>query len=88
MSPHELIFGCPMPQAFNWERRTDLTGLPAKEKISRQEAQLHTETIRGYISAARETARKMQAQTRNQANKHRRDPDFDVGDRVFIVKKV
>ena len=61
MSPHELIFGCPMPQAFDWERRTDLTGLPAKEKISRQEAQLRAETIRGYIGAVRETARKMQA---------------------------
>jgi len=77
-----------MPQAFNWERQTNLTGLPVKEKISRQEAQLHAETIRGYISTARETAQKTQAQTRNQANKHQQDPDFNVRDQVFIVKKV
>lgn len=88
LSPHEILHGFPMPMQFDWENRTtDFKGLPAKERLNRQEAQVVAQTIRGYVDTARATIAEAQQRQKAAADAHRREPDFDVGDKVFILKR-
>lgn len=87
LSPHEITRGFPMPLQFDWESRTDLTKLPAKERYTRAEAQQTAETVRNYIDVARSIMKNAQDASKAKADQHRRAPDFDVGDSVFILKK-
>jgi hypothetical protein len=43
--------------------------------------------IQGYVDYARQMITKAQERQAAQANRHRREPDFDVGDHVVIVKQ-
>ena len=62
--------------------------LSARERLNREEAQKIADTIHGYVEEARANLTKAQERMAKQANKHRRVPDFDVGDKVYIWKKV
>lgn len=89
LSPHEVEMGFPMPLHFDWEQRTqELRKLPPKERVDREDTQRTAQTIQAYVEYARHTMSASQDKMSAQANLHRREPDFDVGDRVFIVKKV
>ena len=90
LQPHEVTMGFPMPQAFDWNKRTkpkDLAELPKTERVNREEAQEIARRIQGYVDYARENLSKAHARQTEQANRHRRKPDFGVGDRVFIIKR-
>jgi hypothetical protein len=88
ISPHEVLRGFKMTYQFDWSRRSDLEkDMPRKEKVDRAEAQQIAETIQGYMDFARRQISAAQEKQALQANKHRREPDFDVDDRVFIIKK-
>jgi hypothetical protein len=67
---------------------SDLEGLPIKERLSRQEAQEMATTLKSYHDEATRNILKAQDRMIQQANKHRREPDFGVGDKVIIEKKV
>ncbi|KAK4171269.1 hypothetical protein QBC36DRAFT_199706, partial [Triangularia setosa] len=58
-----------------------------REKLNRQEAQQRVKRIEAYWKHARECIEKAQEKQAKQANRHRRKPDFDVGDRVIIMKQ-
>ena len=89
LSPHELEMGFPMPLQFDWQKRTvDFTDSTPGGKIARLDAQQLVKTIHDYHELAKGNILRAQERMTNQANKHRRKPDFGVGDRVFIVKKV
>lgn len=90
LSPHEVTSGHPMPMPFDWQSRTNLAdaNLTMKERLTREEAQKAASTIQSYVEVARKVIAKAQERQARQANKHRREPDFGVGDHVFIVKKV
>lgn len=92
LSPHEVTAGYPMPMPFDWQSRTNLKDadnpLTTKERLTREEAQKAARTIQTYVEVARKVIAKAQERQARQANKHRREPDFGVGDRVFIIKKV
>jgi len=86
--PHEVTMGFPMPVHFDWNRRTDLTqNLTPRERLSREEAQRTFLKLKQFWDSARETILKSQEKQALQANRHRREPDFGPGDRVFVVKK-
>jgi len=90
VQPHEVTMGFPMPQTFDWTQRTtgeELADLPLAERVNREQAQEVAERIQGYVEFARETLFKAQARQAEQANRQRREPDFGVGDRVFIIKR-
>lgn len=87
LTPFEVSHGHPMPLPFDWENRThDFKTLSAREKLSRKEAQDMAITLKQYHDAAREALKRTQHKMATQANKHRREPDFGVGDKVFIKK--
>ena len=88
LQPHEVLFGYPMPMHVDWEARTtDWSQVTPKDKLSREEAQEHVKILQNYVAAARQAIEKAQQAMIKQANKKRRPPDFDIGDRVFVVKK-
>ena len=89
LQPHEVMFGFPMPLPFDWERRTDLTQLQkgSGELLNREAAQEIATRIKGYADYARATILKAQERQAEQANRHRRKPNFDVGSRVLIIKQ-
>jgi len=88
LQPHEVLFGFPMPMPFDWESRTkDFADCTSSEELNRQRAQEAAQRIQGYVDYAREMIAKAQKKQAEQANRHRRVPDFDVGDRVVVIKQ-
>ena len=90
LSPHEVLFACEMPSTLDWSRRTDLedVDIPKREKEIREGAQKMAQQLMSFRERARSSMEKAQGRMIKQANKHRREPDFGVGDKVFIRKKV
>jgi hypothetical protein len=76
-----------MTLPFDWKVKTQLEGLPPKEKLNRQDAQQLAETLQRYLETARATMGTAQERMVAQANKHRRQPDFGIGDHVYIIKR-
>ena len=73
---------------FDWESRTrELDDCAPKERLNREIAQEIAGWIQGYVDYARQMITKAQEKQAAQANRHRREPDFDVGDHVVIVKQ-
>jgi transposase InsO family protein len=88
LQPHEVLFGFPMPMPFDWESRTqELDDRGPRERMNREAAQEAARRIQGYVDYARQMITKAQEQQAGQANRHRREPDFDVDDHVVIVKQ-
>lgn len=88
MTPFEVSHGFPMPLAFHWENRTTaMRDMTTRERLSRIDAQTTAQTMKDYVDTARESLKRTQERMANQANKGRREPDFGVGDKVFILKK-
>lgn len=86
LTPFEVTHGFPMPLHFNWENRTT-DFATARERLNREDAQDLMKTFKGYFDAARRGNERAQDRMATQVNKHRREPDFDVGDYVYIIKK-
>lgn len=87
LQPHEVMFGFPMPLPFDWEARSGLKGMPRDERLSREDAQQSARKIQGFVDFARANILKAQEKQAEQANRHRRAPDFDVDDYVVILKR-
>lgn len=64
-----------------------MTDYPPVERLNCDDGQKMVKTIKGYIDYARESLAAAQEKQREQANRHRREPDFDVGSCVRIIKK-
>jgi transposase InsO family protein len=86
LQPHEVLTGFEMPAHYDWSRRTQEFA-SARERLSREEAQAFAQRIHDSVEHARRCVKGAQERMIQQANKHRKEPDFGVGDRVFIVKK-
>lgn len=88
LQPHEVLLGYPMPTHFDWEARTkDWKEFAVRDRRSREDAQRHVETLQRYVEAGRAAIAQAQERMVEQANRKRRKPDFDVGDKVFVIKK-
>ena len=88
LQPHEILFGCPMSMPFDWEARAQELGDPEPNTPpTRLAAREVAQRIQKYVEHARRMITKAQDRQAAQANRHRREPDFDVGDRVVIIKR-
>ena len=58
-----------------------------REKLSHEEAQQYVRRLESAWKVARENIMKAQQSMEKQANKHRRELDFDVKDSVWVSTK-
>ena len=84
-APIELEMGYLPRTSFDWDRLTDPQTV--REKLSQEEAQQYVKRLEQAWKVARENIQKAQKAMEKQANKHRREPDFDVGDSVWVTTK-
>jgi hypothetical protein len=84
-APIELEMGYLPYTSFNWNRPKE--PLSVREKLSQEEAQQYVKRLERAWEAAHENIRKAQDTMETQANRHRREPDFDVGDLVWVSTK-
>jgi predicted aspartyl protease len=95
LSPYEVEFGHQPRYHWDWQQRSKITGLPAYEKRSRQQAQAFAkqryEAVKKATelstSIARQGIERAQKQQATQANKKRREPNFGKGDMVYLTPK-
>ena len=86
MSPFQLEFGYSPRLHFDWKERT--TESPTvRESLAREEAQVFASRAHKAVVWAKENIQKAQDKQAKQANKHRREPDFTVGDMVYVTRK-
>src|ERR1700738_378118 len=85
-APIQLEMGYTPRTSFDWEPVTD--GLQsARNTLSRDEARKYTERLQDAWERAWKNLERSQQAMAKQANKHRRELDFDVGDYVWVTKK-
>ena len=82
-APIQLEMGYLPRTSFDWDRPTDRE-LTVREKQSQEEARQHVRQLEEAWNVARENLEKSQDGMVRQANKHRREPDFDAGDLVWV----
>lgn len=58
-----------------------------RDKLSRQQALQAAKRLKAVQDEARAAVKRSQERQTRAANKHCREPDFKVGDKVFIIKK-
>src|SRR6202022_4900002 len=81
-APIELEMGYLPGTSFDWDRPTDPQSV--WEKLSWQEARQYAKRLESAWEAACKNIQKAQESMVKQANKHRREPDFDVGDSLWV----
>ena len=89
ISPFELEFGYKPRMQYDWRERTDLSdrSLSPTERMTREAAQEMAKRAHDAWKWARDHLRKAQERQARQANKKRREVDFDVGDYVYVTAK-
>jgi transposase InsO family protein len=84
MSGFELINGCPPRTSFDWD-----TPAPTSdpERLSQEKAKAMVTRMHEAIEKAKEFMAKAQDKKSRDANAHRREIDFEVGDKVWVSTK-
>ena len=85
-SPFELEFGYRPRMQFDWKERTQRSAT-VREQITREEAQAFASRTYEAVKWAKINLQRAQDRQSRQANKHRREPDFEVGDTVYVTRK-
>src|SRR5947207_13309383 len=85
-SPYKLELGFTPRLHFNWEERTRIVPSPT-EQITREQAQQYAQRNHQVIQMAKQNLKASQKRMATQANKTRREPDFTVGDSVYVTRK-
>jgi hypothetical protein len=85
MSPFELLYGYKARTSFDWQApRNPAT---AREKLSQEEAQAIARRMHDAWERARTIMKESQQKKERDVNPHRREPDFQPGDKVWISTK-
>lgn len=84
-SPFFINHGWEPRLSFDW--RPIAKDIPKDLYIDREAAQQLAKHMKDIWSLAKENMAIAQSQQETQANKHRREPDFDVGDDVWLILK-
>ena len=85
MSPFELLNGYQARTSFDWRRPKN--PITAREKLSQEEAHAMARRMHDAWETARTIMRKGQEKKERDVNPHRREPDFQPGDKVWISTK-
>jgi hypothetical protein len=83
MSPYELSHGVIPRKSFDWKEPDSPTN--AREELSQQEARQFVKSLQRAYEFVRANMEKAQQANQRQANKKRREPDFEVHDRVWLL---
>ena len=86
LTPFEVEFGYPARMVFDWRRRDESKG-PPREKLATEAAQQFAKRAHQAWETAKEDLRKAQERQKQQADKKRREPDFEPGDLVYVSRK-
>lgn len=81
MSPFEVLNGYPARTSFDWE--TPEPSNP-QEGLNQEKAQVLAHRMDSAIQFARENMKRAQERMQESANAHRREPDFQIGDLVWM----
>lgn len=82
LSPSMIDYSYKPRLEFDWNQR--VKPRTARESLNRDEAVAWVKRVENAVKWARENMARAQERQRNQANKHRREVDFVVGDKVYI----
>jgi hypothetical protein len=86
LSPFQVELGFEPRTSFDWEPHAK-GPVPAAERLNREQARQMAGRMKEIWDFARASMEKAQAQQKKQADKHRREVDFDVGDKVWVSMK-
>ena len=86
LSPFELEFGYKPRRHFDWRERTTASPTP-REQLTREQAQQFARRAHDAVAWARANLFRAQQRQQKQANKKRREPDFTIGDYVYVTRK-
>jgi hypothetical protein len=84
-APIQLEMGYLPRTSFDWDRPEGPQTV--REKLSHEEAQQYAKRLEEAWVVARTNLEKAQKSMEQQANKHRREPDFTVGDMVWVTTR-
>ena len=91
--PHESTGVSPFFAEYGYEPRVSFDWNPPQQpttrtdRLSREDAQQHARRMSDVWEFVKANLARAQEQQRRQANKHRREIDFDVGDHVWVTTK-
>jgi transposase InsO family protein len=85
LSPFMVECGYEPRMSFDWQELPE--NLPPRERLSREEARTIGRRMEEIWCFARDSMAKAQERQKRQADKHRREIDFNVGDEVWITAK-
>ena len=86
ISPYELELGFPARMPYDWPEVLEKPQ-PASEPKGATEARQYAQRCHKAWERARECLGKAQKRQQQQADKRRREPDFKVGDSVYVSRK-
>lgn len=85
MSPFELSRGYTPRKSYDWKK--PVAPKNAREILALEDAKAFAAKLQETWKVGQRIMRQSQARMTVQANKHRREPDFDVNDRVYLSSK-
>jgi RNase H-like domain found in reverse transcriptase/Reverse transcriptase (RNA-dependent DNA polymerase)/Integrase zinc binding domain/Integrase core domain/Chromo (CHRromatin Organisation MOdifier) domain len=85
LSPFMVEYGFEPRVSFDWTPYVKPSTV--RERLNRQDAQKMARRMNAVWDQARKSMQKAQSQQKQQADRHRRGIDFDVGDSVWVTMK-
>ena len=86
LTPYELELSFPPRMSYNWREQTR-EPVPPNERMTREEAVAYAERAHKIWQHVREALRTAQQRQKAQADRSRREPNFSVGDFVYVSRK-
>jgi transposase InsO family protein len=84
MSPFEVKFGRPPVTSFDWDRPASDKPLTPTEKLNIKDAQVYSRRMHSAWEKAKEYITLAQAKNQRDVNRHRREVDWTVKDKVYV----
>jgi len=85
MQPFELLHGFQPRTSFDW--KTPKEPATVRERLNQEEAQALAKSMHHAWETAKEVMKQAQEKKEQDVNRHRREVDFQVGDKVWVSTK-